>query len=82
LRLPRRVIERVVIFLELLDAAFLAVERLHHEVSAIHLFDVSIDVSEIDLLFAEIFLRFADDPPPFGSGSVSETEEERSGIER
>ena len=60
LRLPGRAVEHVVVAVELLDAPLLAVERLHHDVPAVHLLDVAVDVAEIVLLLPEVLLRALD----------------------
>ena len=43
--------------IELLDALLLAVEGLHHDVPAVHLLDVAVDVAEVVLLLLEVLLR-------------------------
>ncbi len=56
LRFPGRFVERDVGFVEPGDTLGLAVERLHHDVPAIHLLDVAVDVAQVVLLLFEIHL--------------------------
>ncbi len=51
------VVQRVVEAVELRDALLFAVEGLHHDVAAVHLLDVPVDVAQVVLLLLEVLLR-------------------------
>lgn len=57
LALPAGLIKAVIVLIELLAALFLTIEGFDHDMAAIHLFNVAVDMAEIILLLAEIFLR-------------------------
>ncbi len=59
LRLPGRFVEGIVVFVKLLDTFLLAVEGFHHQVTAIHLFHMPVDMPQVILLLLEVFLRFS-----------------------
>ena len=41
--------------------SLLAVEGFHHDVAAVHLLDVAVDMTQIILLLLEVLLRVLDD---------------------
>jgi len=61
LGLPGGVIQPAVEVVEFLDGAFLAVERLHDDMSAVHLFDVPVHIAQGVLLGDEVLLGMLDD---------------------
>ena len=61
LRFPCGIVQHLIDFVKLITYRLFAMEHLNHHVTAVNFFHLAVDVSQIILLRAEVFLRLFDD---------------------